>query len=171
MVVCSLGRAGRAEREQGRVEGGTPLEGGRDVGGDSGPGLERMRARFPSRFTAEGDVLIQSQKFRDQDRNREDCLAKLAEMIRDSLVEPLPRKATKPTRGSQRRRLADKSRQSERSAVAASPGTTDLHGDEKSPPLPGGPFSIINADHCSRSSMSNVLAKNPTSGAVGLRGC
>jgi ribosome-associated protein len=33
-------------------------------------------------------------------------------MIRDSLVEPTPRKATKPTKGAQRRRLADKKRQS-----------------------------------------------------------
>lgn len=76
--------------------------------------LERMRSRFPSRFTADGDVLVQSQQYRDQDRNREDCQAKLAEMIRASLVEPRPRKATKPTKGSQRRRLADKRRHSDR---------------------------------------------------------
>src|SRR3954463_3208982 len=36
----------------------------------------RMKARFPSRFTVEGDVVITSQATRDQDRNREDCLAK-----------------------------------------------------------------------------------------------
>jgi ribosome-associated protein len=76
--------------------------------------MARMRIRFPSRFTAEGDVLVQSQQYRDQERNREDCLAKLAEMIRGSLVEPRPRKATKPTKGSQRRRLADKRHRSER---------------------------------------------------------
>lgn len=76
--------------------------------------MARMRTRFPSRFTAEGNVLIQSQQYRDQERNREDCLAKLAEMIRESLVEPRPRKATRPTKGSQRRRLADKRHRSER---------------------------------------------------------
>jgi ribosome-associated protein len=74
----------------------------------------RMRARFPSRFTTEGDVIIQSQKYRDQERNRTDCLEKLAQMIRESLVEPRPRKATRPTKGSQRRRLADKKRQSQK---------------------------------------------------------
>ena len=74
--------------------------------------IERMRARFPSRFTANGDVLIKSQQYRDQERNREDCLEKLSEMIRAALVEPRPRKATKPTKGSQRRRLADKRRRS-----------------------------------------------------------
>jgi ribosome-associated protein len=78
------------------------------------PAKARMRAHFPSRFTADGDVLIQSQKYRDQERNREDCLLKLTEMIRDALVEPVPRKATKPTRGSQRRRLADKKRRSQK---------------------------------------------------------
>jgi ribosome-associated protein len=72
----------------------------------------RMRARFPSRFTVDGDVVIQSQKYRDQERNREDCLEKLAGMIREALVEPTPRKATKPTKGANRRRLADKKRQS-----------------------------------------------------------
>jgi ribosome-associated protein len=71
-----------------------------------------MRARFPSRFTVDGDVVIQSQKYRDQERNREDCLEKLAAMIREALVEPTPRRATKPTKGAQRRRLADKKRQS-----------------------------------------------------------
>jgi ribosome-associated protein len=78
------------------------------------PARARMRSRFPSRFTAEGEVLIQSQKYRDQERNKQDCLEKLAEMIRESLVEPIPRKATKPTKGSKRRRVADKRRQSQK---------------------------------------------------------
>lgn len=78
------------------------------------PVLSRMRANFPSRFTTDGDVIIVSQKYRDQERNREDCLNKLAEMIRAALVEPTPRKATKPGRGAKRRRLADKKRQSQK---------------------------------------------------------
>jgi ribosome-associated protein len=76
--------------------------------------LGRMRARFPSRFTAGGDVILFSQRFRNQEQNREDCLEKLAEMIRAALVEPVPRKATKPGRGAKRRRLADKKRQSQK---------------------------------------------------------
>jgi ribosome-associated protein len=80
----------------------------------SGEAMQRMRARFPARFTIGGDVVIQSQQFRDQDRNKDDCLAKLSEMVRAALVEPRPRKATKPTKGSQRRRLAEKRRQSDR---------------------------------------------------------
>jgi ribosome-associated protein len=72
----------------------------------------RMRATFPSRFTTEGDAVIQSQKFRDQERNKEDCLQKLAEMVRAALVEPTVRKATKPSKGAKKRRLADKRRTS-----------------------------------------------------------
>ncbi len=78
------------------------------------PAWVRMRARFPSRFTSEGDVLIQSQRYRDQERNREDCLEKLTGMIREALVEPTPRKATKPSKGAKRRRVADKRRQSQK---------------------------------------------------------
>ena len=68
----------------------------------------RMKTAFPSRFTTEGDAVIQSQKYRDQERNKEDCLLKLAEMVRAALVEPTVRKKTKPSKGAKRRRLADK---------------------------------------------------------------
>lgn len=72
----------------------------------------RMKGRFPSRFTADGDVLVFSQRFRDQERNRQDCEEKLVEMIRTALVEPTPRKATKPSKAAKRRRVSDKRRQS-----------------------------------------------------------
>lgn len=72
----------------------------------------RMKARFPSRFTVEGDVVISSQEHRDQERNRQSCEEKLAEMVRASLVEPAPRKASKPSKAAKRRRVADKRRQS-----------------------------------------------------------
>jgi ribosome-associated protein len=78
------------------------------------PAKERMKARFPSRFTTEGDVVIQSQRYRDQERNREDCLLKLLEMIQAALVVPLPRKATKPSKGAHRRRVADKRKLSQK---------------------------------------------------------
>ncbi|HEX4608089.1 MAG TPA: alternative ribosome rescue aminoacyl-tRNA hydrolase ArfB [Urbifossiella sp.] len=72
----------------------------------------RMKARFPSRFTVDGDVVISSQEYRDQERNREACGTKLAEMIRGSLVEPTPRKKSKPSRAAKRRRVEDKRHQS-----------------------------------------------------------
>jgi len=87
---------------------------GNTVATISGPAKDRMRSRFPSRFTTEGDVVIQSQRYRDQERNREDCLMKLLEMIRAALQEPTPRKATKPSRGAHRRRVADKRKLSQK---------------------------------------------------------
>jgi ribosome-associated protein len=74
--------------------------------------MARMKATFPSRFTTEGDAVIPSQKYRDQERNKEDCLLKLTEMVRASLIEPTVRKKTKPSKGAKKRRVADKRRAS-----------------------------------------------------------
>jgi ribosome-associated protein len=73
---------------------------------------ERMKARFPSRFTVEGEVVLSAQEYRDQERNRQACEEKLAEMIRAALVEPTPRKKSKPSKAAKRRRVADKRKQS-----------------------------------------------------------
>ena len=89
------------------------------------PARARMKLRFPSRFTIEGDVVLQSQKHRDQESNRLDCLEKLTEMIRVSLVEPTPRKVTKPSKGAKRRRVADKRRLSQKKQGRRSTGGDD----------------------------------------------
>jgi ribosome-associated protein len=77
---------------------------------------EHVKSRLISlnqnRMTTTGDLLITGQRFRDQERNRQDCLEKLAEMIRDAATLPMTRRATRPTKGSHRRRLADKKRRS-----------------------------------------------------------
>lgn len=74
----------------------------------------RMPVVFPSRFTTEGDAVISSQKYRDQERNKEDCLLKLTEMVRVSLVEPVVRKKPKVSKGAKKRRVADKRRNSDK---------------------------------------------------------
>jgi ribosome-associated protein len=68
----------------------------------------RMKSTFPSRFTTEGDVVIPSQKYRDQERNKLDCVEKLTEMVRAALVEPVARKKRKVSQAAKRRRVADK---------------------------------------------------------------
>jgi ribosome-associated protein len=79
---------------------------------------EHVKARvselFPSRITTEGEVVISSQEYRDQERNRDACLAKLADMIRAAAVVPKVRKKSRPSLGSKLRRLDEKKRQSER---------------------------------------------------------
>lgn len=68
--------------------------------------LKRLAGR---KWTAEGAVVIQVDETRSQARNREIARDRLVEMIRAALVAPKRRIATKPTLGSQRRRLAAKS--------------------------------------------------------------
>jgi ribosome-associated protein len=77
----------------------------------------RLRTLQRRRITTEGDFVMSSQRYRDQDRNREDCLEKLREMILAAATVPKPRRATKPTRGSKERRLTDKRRRSETRAA------------------------------------------------------
>jgi ribosome-associated protein len=79
------------------------------------PGLpedvkERLRGLAGSRMTSEGVVIIVAQRFRTQDRNREDARERLFELLRKAAVRPLARRPTKPTLGSQKRRLDSKSR-------------------------------------------------------------
>ncbi|HEY7158575.1 MAG TPA: alternative ribosome rescue aminoacyl-tRNA hydrolase ArfB [Gemmataceae bacterium] len=69
---------------------------------------DRLRQRHHQRITGDGDLLLTSQRYRDQERNRLDCLDKLREMLRAAAVTPKRRRKTKPTRGSRERRLADK---------------------------------------------------------------
>jgi ribosome-associated protein len=72
----------------------------------------RLQQQQRRRITVEGDLLLTSQRYRDQERNRLDCLEKLAEMLRAAAVIPKARRKTKPSRGSQERRLAAKKRRS-----------------------------------------------------------
>lgn len=67
--------------------------------------LKRIAGR---KWTLEGAIVLQVEDTRSQARNREIARERLAEMIRAALVAPKRRIATKPTQGSQRRRLAAK---------------------------------------------------------------
>ena len=60
------------------------------------------------RISKEGVIVIKSQRFRSQDKNRSDALEKLAEMIRKALVEKKPRKPTRPSKRSKEKRLDEK---------------------------------------------------------------
>jgi ribosome-associated protein len=73
----------------------------------------RLALQQPRYFTQEGELVITSQKYRDQDRNRQDCLEKLRAIILQALAVPKARKKTRPSRGSKRRRLQDKKHRSD----------------------------------------------------------
>jgi ribosome-associated protein len=65
----------------------------------------RLLASNDQRVTDTGIVIIKAQRFRSQDRNREDALARLSELVDAAATLPRARHATRPTRGSQRRRV------------------------------------------------------------------
>src|SRR6266496_4880402 len=60
------------------------------------------------RVTRGGVLIIKAQRYRSQDRNREDALARLRELVEDAASVPPQRRPTRPTRGSQRRRVDSK---------------------------------------------------------------
>src|SRR5258708_35285139 len=69
--------------------------------------LERLAGR---RLTRDGVIVITAQRHRTQERNRQDALDRLVELIARAAVAPVPRRKTKPTRGSRERRLESKKR-------------------------------------------------------------
>jgi len=73
----------------------------------------RLLAHSDRRITAEGVVIIKAQRYRSLDQNRADALARLQRLVDGAAVAPRPRKATKPTAGSQRRRVDSKVRRGE----------------------------------------------------------
>ncbi|MEX6724847.1 alternative ribosome rescue aminoacyl-tRNA hydrolase ArfB [Parapedomonas caeni] len=72
--------------------------------------FHRLRTIAGRRMTHDGVIVITAQRFRSQERNREDALARLLAMIQEASHRPTVRRETKPTRASQRRRVDDKAR-------------------------------------------------------------
>ena len=69
---------------------------------------ERFVAAYRRRLTTEGDFVMSSERYRDQPKNVADCLEKLRELLLSVATAPKPRKKSKPTKSSKRRRVADK---------------------------------------------------------------
>jgi len=69
------------------------------------PVRERLLAKRDRRVTGEGVLVINAQRFRTQERNREDARLRLAAFVASGLQVPTPRIATKPSRAAKQRRL------------------------------------------------------------------
>ena len=69
---------------------------------------QRLLQLSDSRITADGVIIIKAQTHRTQEKNREDALARLKELIIAAAVVQKARRATKATKGSQRRRMDKK---------------------------------------------------------------
>jgi ribosome-associated protein len=73
----------------------------------------RFIAAYSGQINKQGELVLQSQRFRDQERNIDDCLEKLRAMLLRAAKEPKRRKKTRPSRASKQRRLNDKKARSE----------------------------------------------------------
>ncbi len=69
---------------------------------------QRAEALGGRRVTADGVLVITAQRHRSQDRNRQDALERIVELLRAAAIRPVLRRDTKPTRASQRRRVEAK---------------------------------------------------------------
>ncbi len=71
---------------------------------------DRLLRLAATRLTEDGVLLIEARRFRTQERNREDAVARLMAWIAKALLAPSHRRATKPTAASRQRRLDAKKR-------------------------------------------------------------
>ena len=79
------------------------------------PGLpedvrERAERLAGRRLTKDGVLVLTAARFRSQERNREDALARLVALLRQAAERPAPRKATRPSKAAKKRRLDGKTR-------------------------------------------------------------
>jgi ribosome-associated protein len=74
---------------------------------------QRLLLLRDQRITADGVVVIKAQTSRSQEKNKSEAIERLNELVNSVAVLPKPRKATKPTRSSQRKRLDVKSTRGE----------------------------------------------------------
>ncbi|MFS2217403.1 alternative ribosome rescue aminoacyl-tRNA hydrolase ArfB [Telluria sp. Tellsp104] len=90
-----------------------------DIGASSLPSdvKERLRALPDARITRDGVVVIKAQSARSLERNRADALARLQALVDAAATVPLVRRPTRPTLGSQRRRLESKAGRSQVKAL------------------------------------------------------
>lgn len=77
------------------------------------PMKARLLRLVANRVSAAGVLTIEAKRFRTQEQNREDARQRLIDLIRQAVVPPKPRRATKPTRASKERRLESKKRDSQ----------------------------------------------------------
>jgi ribosome-associated protein len=76
---------------------------------------QRIAEKLSARLNSEGLLIVHSERFRTQGRNREDCLDKLSALLAEAIKPPPPkRRKTKPGRAARARRLDGKKRHSEK---------------------------------------------------------
>ena len=73
----------------------------------------RLKKIAGKRLTADGILIIKAQRYRSQEQNRQDAIARLVGMLQKAIAAPKPRRATRPSAAAKKRRLASKRRRGE----------------------------------------------------------
>ena len=84
--------------------------------------LDRLAGQ---RMTKDGVIVIHAQRFRTQERNRADAVERLIALLREAAMRPVPRRATRPTLASKKRRLEGKKRRGDIKTKRGSSGFDD----------------------------------------------
>jgi len=74
---------------------------------------DRLIKMAGNKVTKENVLVIEASGFRSQEKNRKDAVSRLIELIREAAIEPKPRRKTKPTSASKRKRIESKKRKGE----------------------------------------------------------
>ena len=86
---------------------------------------ERFLQRYHRRISSEGELILSSQRFRDQGRNVADCLERLRGMLAEVAEAPRPRRPTRPSRASREKRLSEKRQRAATKSLRRPPGGRD----------------------------------------------
>jgi ribosome-associated protein len=81
----------------------------------------RAAALAGSKLTTDGEIVITASSHRTQGMNRDDAIERLAQILRAAIVPPKPRRATKPTLASKKRRLEGKAQRSTTKKLRSGP--------------------------------------------------
>ena len=87
--------------------------------------FRRLRTIAGRRMTLAGVIILTARKFRSQERNRVDALARLVELVRKASIFPNIRRPTKPSLGAKRRRLEGKRKRSNLKKMRSRSGVHD----------------------------------------------
>jgi ribosome-associated protein len=85
----------------------------------------RLERAAGARLSNDGVIVITAKRFRTQERNRADAIARLSALIARAAVAPTPRRRTRPSTADKEQRLRAKARRSERKSLRARPTATD----------------------------------------------
>jgi ribosome-associated protein len=89
------------------------------------PVRQRLERLAGNRLTKDGEILVDARRFRTQERNRQDALDRLADLVRRAEHVPKPRVPTKPTKSAKKRRTDTKTQRGKTKRMRKAPGPND----------------------------------------------